>query len=69
MTAVADAGMVSEANQNEIEVAGLSFILGMKIPGFPTRSPSGSEPAPCEPGSQRAIFGRAMVLLPASEPG
>jgi len=32
---VADAGMVSEANQKEIEAAGLSFILGMKIPHVP----------------------------------
>jgi transposase len=34
VTIVADAGMVSEANQKEIE-AGLSFILGMKIPRVP----------------------------------
>jgi hypothetical protein len=61
---VADAGMVSEANQTEIEAAGLSFILGMKIPRFLTRSPSGSEPVPCDPGSQRAIFGPDIVLLP-----
>ena len=27
--------MVSEANQKEIEAAGLSFILGMKIPRVP----------------------------------
>jgi len=32
---VADAGMVSEANQKQIEAAGLSFILGMKIPHVP----------------------------------
>jgi hypothetical protein len=32
VTVVADAGMVSEANQKEIEAAGLSFILGMRIP-------------------------------------
>jgi len=32
VTVVADAGMVSEANQKQIEAAGLSFILGMKIP-------------------------------------
>jgi hypothetical protein len=31
-TVVADAGMISEANQKAIEAAGLSFILGMKIP-------------------------------------
>jgi hypothetical protein len=35
VTVVADAGMVSEANQKQIEEAGLSFILGMKIPHVP----------------------------------
>ena len=35
VTIVADAGMVSEANQKEIEAAGLSFILGMRIPHVP----------------------------------
>jgi hypothetical protein len=32
---VADAGMISDANQKAIEAAGLSFILGMKIPDVP----------------------------------
>ena len=35
VTVVADAGMVSEANQKQIEAAGLAFILGMKIPHVP----------------------------------
>src|SRR5579859_2918259 len=35
ITVVADAGMISEANQKDIEAAGLSFILGMKIPDVP----------------------------------
>jgi Putative sensor len=35
VTVVADAGMISEANQKAIEAAGLSFILGMKIPDIP----------------------------------
>jgi hypothetical protein len=35
VTVVADAGMISEANQKEIEAAGLSFILGAKIPHVP----------------------------------
>jgi hypothetical protein len=35
VTIIADAGMVSEANQKDIEAAGLSFILGMKIPHVP----------------------------------
>jgi hypothetical protein len=35
VTVVADAGMVSAANQRAIEAAGLSFILGAKIPEVP----------------------------------
>ncbi|MBO3753071.1 IS1634 family transposase [Streptosporangiaceae bacterium NEAU-GS5] len=35
VTVVADAGMISEANQKAIEAVGLSFILGMKIPDIP----------------------------------
>ena len=35
VTVVADTGMISEANQNAIKAAGLSFILGMKIPDVP----------------------------------
>jgi hypothetical protein len=35
VTVVADAGMVSEANQKQIEAAGLSFILGKRIPDVP----------------------------------
>lgn len=35
VTVVADTGMISEANQKAIEAAGLSFILGMKVPDVP----------------------------------
>jgi transposase len=35
VTVVADAGMISEANQKQIEAAGLSFILGARIPRVP----------------------------------
>jgi hypothetical protein len=35
VTVVADAGMVSEANQKDIEAAGLLFILGMRLPDVP----------------------------------
>src|SRR5215469_5741926 len=35
VTIVADAGMVSQANQKAIEAAGLSFILGMRIAHVP----------------------------------
>jgi hypothetical protein len=37
VTVVADAGMIAEANQEAIEAAGLSFILGMKVPDVPAR--------------------------------
>jgi hypothetical protein len=32
VTVMTDAEMISEANQKAIEAAGLSFILGMKVP-------------------------------------
>jgi hypothetical protein len=35
VTVVADAGMISDASQNAIEDAKLSFILGARIPGLP----------------------------------
>jgi hypothetical protein len=35
VTVVADAGMISEENMKAIEAAGLSFILGMKVPDVP----------------------------------
>lgn len=35
VTVVADAGMISQANQDAIQDAGLSFILGTKIPFVP----------------------------------
>jgi hypothetical protein len=63
VTVVADAGMIAEANQKAIEAAGLSFILGMKVPTSPTwwasgagstrarRSPTGTySPSPGRPG-------------------
>ena len=35
VTVVADAGMISEANQIALQAAGLSFILGTRIPQLP----------------------------------
>jgi transposase len=35
VTVVADAGMISDASMKAIEAAGLSFILGMKVPDVP----------------------------------
>jgi transposase len=38
VTVVADAGMISDADMKAIEAAGLSFILGMKVPESPRRT-------------------------------
>src|SRR6476659_5228277 len=35
VTVVADAGMISEANQVALQAGGLSFILGARIPHLP----------------------------------
>jgi hypothetical protein len=35
VTVVADAGMISETNQIAIQAAGLSYILGTRIPFLP----------------------------------
>ena len=42
VTVVADAGMISEANQVAMQAAGLSFILGTRIPFCPTWSANGA---------------------------
>lgn len=51
VTVVADAGMISEANQVALQAAGLSFILGTRIPFLPdvvrewrTKHPGGAVP-------------------------
>jgi hypothetical protein len=42
VTVVADAGMISEANQVALQAAGLSYILGARIPYLRTWSGSGA---------------------------
>ena len=54
VTIVADAGMVSEANEKQIEAAGLLFILGARICTFPTWSRSGGASIP----ARRSVTGR-----------
>ncbi|TCB94435.1 IS1634 family transposase [Micromonospora zingiberis] len=68
VTVIADAGMVSEANKRAIEAAGLSFILGARVPDVPyavtewrdahpdTEIPDGHvfvQPWPAGPGDKR----------------
>jgi Transposase DDE domain len=54
VTVVADAGMVSEANQKAIEAAGLSFILGAAFLTFLTWSRSGG----VSTRARRSVTGR-----------
>jgi hypothetical protein len=56
VTVVADAGMISAANQQAIEAAGLSFILAVKIPDLPYCVRSWQEQHPDEPFSDGQIF-------------
>ena len=61
VTVVADAGMVSEANQKEIEAAGLSFILGMRIPRRPLRGRPVAARAPRRGHPRRADLHPALA--------
>jgi len=61
VTVVADAGMVSAANQKAIEDAGLSFILGARIPDVAPRAPRGGDPG-------RAHLHPAMAGRPGGQP-
>jgi hypothetical protein len=54
VTVVADAGMISEANQTAIQAAGLSFILGTRIPYLPRRGPGVARQAPGRGDPRRA---------------
>jgi hypothetical protein len=56
ITVVADAGMVSEANQNAIEDAGLTFIIGAKIPEIPYQVKKWHKEHPDEPIPDGHVF-------------
>jgi hypothetical protein len=56
VTVVADAGMISEANQKAIEAAGLSFILGARIPHVPYQVAQWRREHPGEPIGDGHIF-------------
>jgi Transposase DDE domain len=56
VTVVADAGMISEANRRAIEDAGLSFILGMRIPDVPYQVDKWHRQHPDEPIPDGHVF-------------
>jgi transposase len=67
VTVVADAGMVSEANQKEIEAAGLSFILGMRIPDVPWVVAEWRREHPGEPVPDGLVFTQRWPAGPAGD--
>jgi Transposase DDE domain len=62
VTVVADAGMISEANKKAIEAAGLSFILGMKIPDVPYVARQWGRD---HPGPAVRVQAQILYLLPS----
>jgi transposase len=56
VTVVADAGMISDANQRAIEDAGLSFILGTKIPDVPYAVARWRREHPCQDLPDGQVF-------------
>jgi hypothetical protein len=66
VTIVADAGMVSDANRRDIENAGLSFILGARIPDVPYPVAQWRREHPDEPIPDGHIFTLRWPALEAS---
>ena len=67
VTIVADAGMVSEANKKAIETAGLSFILGARIPQVPYVVADWRKAHPDEPIGDGQIFIQPWPAGPADK--
>jgi hypothetical protein len=67
VTVVADAGMVCEENQKQIEAAGLSFILGMRIPEVPWVVAGWHREHPGEPVPDGHIFTQRWPAGPAGD--
>ena len=67
VTVVADAGMISEANQKAIEAAGLSFILGMKIPDVPYQVAQWRREHPAEDIPDGHVFTQPWPAGPSSK--
>ena len=73
VTVVADAGMISEANQVALQAAGLSFILGTRIPYLPDvvrewRDKHPDEADPRRVGAHPAVARNVRARRPAASP-
>ena len=67
VTVVAGAGMVSEANQKQIEAAGLSFILGMRVAEVPWVAAEWHREHPGEPIPGGHVFTQRWPAGPAGD--
>ena len=67
VSVVADAGMISEANQKAIEAAGLSFILGMKVPDVPYQVDKWRREHPGEEIADGHVFTQPWPAGPSSK--
>jgi hypothetical protein len=65
VTVVADAGMVSEGNRNALEAAGLSYVLGERIPHIPYQVAKWRTAHPGEPIPDGHVF---VQPWPATDP-
>jgi hypothetical protein len=68
VTVVADAGMMSEANLKELEDAGLTFIVGARIPDVPYQVAEWRRTHPGEPLADGQIFVQPIIMGTKADP-
>jgi hypothetical protein len=69
VTVVGDAGMIFEAHRRAIEAAGLSLVLGMRIPDIPQRGDRAARTHPDEPMPDGLILTQLRPAGPADKRG
>jgi hypothetical protein len=67
VTVVADAGMMSEANLKDLEDAGLTFIVGARIPDIPYQVKKWRTDHPDQPIGDGQIFTQPTVMGPKAD--
>ena len=67
VTVVADAGMMSEANLKDLEDAGLTFIVGARIPDIPYQVKKWRTDHPEEPIPDGQIFTQPTIMGPKAD--
>jgi hypothetical protein len=68
VTVVADAGMLSEANLADLEDAGLTFIVGARIPDVPYQVAEWRRTHPGEPIGDGQIFTQPTIMGTKADP-